>query len=53
MRRFTKAIAPAALSTTAVLIQWAATGAYDGPELATQLTGLLGAAVTYYVRNEG
>lgn len=48
---FAKALAPLMMSLVAVLTQWATTGTYDSAELATTLTGLVGAVVTYAVPN--
>lgn len=52
MGRFAKAIAPAVVTVLAVGIQWVASGAFDRVELATALTGLLAAAVAFWVPNE-
>jgi hypothetical protein len=52
IRPYLKAVLPALLALIAVLVQWATTGEYDAPELATTLTGLLGAFVTFMASNE-
>jgi hypothetical protein len=51
LKPYAKAAAPFVLSLVAVAVQWAVTGTYDEAELATQLTGLLAALVTFAVPN--
>jgi VIT1/CCC1 family predicted Fe2+/Mn2+ transporter len=51
MSAYAKAIVPAVATILAVAIQWAVTGEFDRAELATALTGLLAAVVTYVVPN--
>lgn len=51
LRPFAKAIYPFVASVVAVAVQWACTGSYDHAELATSLTGLAGAALTFFVPN--
>ena len=53
VRPYLKAVLPFVLSLGAVAVQWVVTGTYDEAELATQLTGLFGALVTYAAKNEG
>ena len=50
-RSFAKALVPAAGTALAVGIQWVASGEFDRAELATALTGLSAAAITYLVPN--
>lgn len=52
VRPYLKSVLPFVLSLIAVGVQWGVTGAYDAPELATQLTGLLGGLVTFAAKNE-
>lgn len=48
---YLKAIVPAVGTVLAVGIQWIATGTFTHAELATALTGLLAATLTYLVPN--
>lgn len=48
---YLKAIVPALGTVIAVVAQWVVTGTFDRPELATAITGILAAAVTYLVPN--
>lgn len=52
IRPYLKAVLPALLTLVAVVVQWAATGAYDKAELATTITGLLSSLITYLVSNQ-
>jgi len=49
---YLKAVAPAVGTLLAVGIQWAVTGEFGRAELATALTGLMAATLTYLVPNK-
>jgi hypothetical protein len=52
MARFRKSVFPAVGTVLAVGVQWVSTGVFDKAELATALTGLGAALVSYFVVNE-
>jgi hypothetical protein len=51
LRPFAKSVFPALFTIVAVGVQYASTGAFDKPELATAITGLSAALVTFLTTN--
>jgi hypothetical protein len=52
LQPFLKAIAPAALTVVAVIVDWISQGKFDKQTAAIAITGLVSAIVTYFVPNK-
>lgn len=51
LRPYLKAVLPALLTVVAIIVQWAVTGTFDRPELATAVTGFASSLLTFMASN--